>query len=83
MKIRLEIGPDAEVAVEKDADDAVVAVVVTPTFVKKTGTATVIAGVASTEKGKVLDRFVMTVSGGTGKVAKVAAAETVVPAVDE
>ncbi len=83
MKIRLEIGPDCDVEVEKDDAGNPIAVLLTPVFSKKTGQVVVAFGVAKSDAGRQLDRFALTVSGATGKVSKTGRSEPVKAAVDD
>lgn len=84
MKIRLEVGPDADVDVQTDKTTGkVTSVTFNPAFVKKNGTATIAFGNAVTDGGATIEDFSLQVSGATGKLTKMGRTETVVAAIDE
>ncbi len=82
MKVTLEVGPDAEVEVTKDDAGNIVAIEFNPLFAKSRGAAVLAYGVAKNDKGKLLDRFTVSVSGATGKVTKTGRVEPTAAAVD-
>jgi len=83
MKIKLDLSPDTEISVEKDDDGNVLSLTLVPSFAKRNGHAVLAYGVATSETGKLLDRFALNVSGGTGKVSKTGRVVAVKAAVDE
>lgn len=83
MKIKLELGPDVDVKVETDEDGNPIGITLSPVFTKRNGQVVLAFVAATTDGGKQLDRFALTVSGVTGKVSKSDRTEIVKAAVDE
>lgn len=70
MEVRLEVSPEAEVAVEKDADGNVRAIVFKPFFTSPKARATLAYGRTKADTGTELERFALGVQGGDGTVDK-------------
>lgn len=70
MKIRLEVSPEAEIEIEKDEDGNPIAVVFTPLFTSRQGTAIMAYGEATSDQDQTLDSFSLVVSGTNGKISK-------------
>jgi len=83
MKVHLEISPDTKCNVLRDAGNNVIGLEFEPAFTTERGQAILVYGKAVSTGGKMLDRFALTVSGTTGKVAKKNRMTTVQPAVDD
>jgi hypothetical protein len=83
MKVKLDVSPDAEMKVIKDNDDNIISIEFEPFFGKKNGGAVLAYGEVINDNNVCLDRFALSVSGATGKVAKTGRAEPVKAAADE
>jgi hypothetical protein len=83
VRVKLEVSPDSEVEVETDADGNVISVEFTPLFAGRNAQAVLAYGVAKSDKGKVLDRFSLAVSGVNGRVLKKSRTGAVKAQVDE
>ena len=83
MRVRLDIGPDTDVEIERDNDGNPIAVIFKPLFASRTAAAVLAYGVAKSDAEEVLDRFVLSVSGASGGVSKKNRAHCVTAAVDD
>ncbi len=83
MKIQLSFNPDVEtVTPVTDSGGKIVGVTITPHFISPKGNATVVQGTATTDAGVAIEKFVLAVSGKTGKVGKIAYGTKVTAAID-
>ncbi len=70
MEVRLEVSPESEVTVEKDAEGNIRAVVFKPFFTSPKARATLAYGRTKSDVGAELERFALGVQGGDGTVDK-------------
>lgn len=83
MKVKLDVSPDTTITVQEDDEGNVLSVTFEPMFTKKNGHVVLAYCTSSSDRGKLLDRFSLVVSGATGKVSKPGRTEAVVASVDE
>lgn len=82
MKVQFDFPDDVEIDLITDDHENVTGLVLTPTFRKRNGSATVVTGLCKTEAGVSVDTFELSVSGVSGALTKRAPIGKVVPAVD-
>ena len=82
MKVKLDVSPDSIIKVDTDEDGTVLSIEFEPMFAKSKGVAILAYGIVQTDKGKLVDRFALSVSGATGLVRKTGRAEPVKAAID-
>lgn len=70
MEVRLEVSPEADVTVEKDAQGHIRAVVFKPFFTSPKARAVLGYGRSKSDTGEELERFALGVQGGDGTVDK-------------
>ncbi len=83
MKVKLDVTDNAEVEVVTDDDGTITEIVITPRLLRKDGVGLLAKVTTTTNKGRVVDNCLITVSGSNGKVSRSSDKGTNLAKIDE